>query len=629
MRRKFYNRNFLVYFILLVIFTLLIISNSFSYLSSIFSDRLYGNQAPLNNILIIAIDDISINTIGRWPWQRDVFAQLLPKISDAKAIGIDVSFFENSYNDSSLNSTLNSMNNVVLASEINNDLFFKPIFNVSHGYVNLLTDSDGVTRSFQLGLSEDFKETTMPFAFEVYKKYSSVESYSQARKIINFAGEPGSFDSISFYEALNSKIDSKNRIILIGATAPNLHDSYFVPTSNGISMPGVEIHANIIQNILLDNFLNEQGNLSLIVLVIITSILGFFLLSRIRIYYAFPLVILIIFLYGIMGIYLFNIYNYLLDLFYVPLSLFVFTFAGIAMNYLEEKKQRAYLTDAFGKYVSKDLLSEIISKKHQLKLGGAKREITVFFSDIRKFTTISEKLPPEKLVRFVNEYFTEMTKIIMENKGTVDKFVGDAIMAFWNAPFLEKDHSRLACNAAVSQIRRLRELQKSWKKRNLPILDIGCGIHTGEAIIGNLGSEDRFDYTAMGDSVNLSSRLEGLTKQYGVKIIISESTYKNIKSEFKCRMLDVVKVKGKKLPIRIYELIVDDNSKTNLLISKFENAFNLYSKSKFKKAKLEFEGILKMKKDDFPSKVFIERCNKFLDSPPGKSWDGSFESKEK
>ncbi len=629
MRRKFYNRNFLVYFILLVIFTLLIISNSFSYLSSIFSDRLYGNQAPLNNILIIAIDDISINTIGRWPWQRDVFAQLLPKISDAKAIGIDVSFFENSYNDSSLNSTLNSMNNVVLASEINNDLFFKPIFNVSHGYVNLLTDSDGVTRSFQLGLSEDFKETTMPFAFEVYKKYSSVESYSQARKIINFAGEPGSFDSISFYEALNSKIDSKNRIILIGATAPNLHDSYFVPTSNGISMPGVEIHANIIQNILLDNFLNEQGNLSLIVLVIITSILGFFLLSRIKIYYAFPLVIFIIFLYGIMGIYLFNIYNYLLDLFYVPLSLFVFTFAGIAMNYLEEKKQRAYLTDAFGKYVSKDLLSEIISKKHQLKLGGAKREITVFFSDIRKFTTISEKLPPEKLVRFVNEYFTEMTKIIMENKGTVDKFVGDAIMAFWNAPFLEKDHSRLACNAAVSQIRRLRELQKSWKKRNLPILDIGCGIHTGEAIIGNLGSEDRFDYTAMGDSVNLSSRLEGLTKQYGVKIIISESTYKNIKSEFKCRMLDVVKVKGKKLPIRIYELIVDDNSKTNLLISKFENAFNLYSKSKFKKAKLEFEGILKMKKDDFPSKVFIERCNKFLDSPPGKSWDGSFESKEK
>ena len=307
---------------------------------------------------------------------------------------------------------------------------------------------------------------------------------------------------------------------------------------------------------------------------------------------------------------------------------FIFTSAGIAINYLEEKKQRAYLTDAFGKYVSKDLLSQIIDKEHQLKLGGAKREITIFFSDIRGFTNISEKLSPDKLVQFVNEYLTEMTKIIMENKGTVDKFVGDAIMAFWNAPFLEKDHSRLACLTAVSQVRRLKELQKIWKKQRLPLMKIGCGIHTGEAVIGNMGSDDRFDYTAMGDAVNLSSRLEGLTKQYRVDIIISESTYQKIKDEFNCRLLDKVKVKGKKLPIKIYELSVESNEKTLKLKKQFEKALSLYFNSKFKKAKKEFEKCLRIQ-DDLPSKMFIKRCSEFMKHSPKKPWDGSFEATEK
>ena len=563
-------RRLIVYLILFAIFLLLVVSSSFSYVGSIFSDRLYGNQNPLSNIMIIEIDDVSINNIGRWPWQRDTFANLLTNISDAKAIGIDVSFFEASYNDDLLNSTLSSMDNVVLASEINNKMFFKPIFDVDDGYVNLLTDSDGVTRSLQSGLANDLDDDSMPFAFELYNKYSQGRaSLPDQKYLINFVGEPGTFESVSFYDALNKDIDTKNKIVLIGATAPNLHDNYFVPTSRGIPMSGVEIHANIVQNTVLDNFLIEQGKLSLIILVFLFSILGFFLLSRIKIYYTLLLVLLIIFLYGIIGIYLFNSHNYLLNLFYVPLVLFVFTSVGIAINYLEEKKQSAYLTDAFGKYVSKNLLSQILDKKHQLKLGGAKREITIFFSDIRGFTTISEKFSPEKLVHFVNEYLTEMTKIIMENKGTVDKFVGDAIMAFWNAPFLEKDHPRLACLAAISQVRRLKELQKQWKKRNLPSMNIGCGIHTGEAVIGNMGSEDRFDYTAMGDAVNLSSRLEGLTKQYGVDIIISEATYKKVKDEFNCRLLDVVKVKGKKLPIKIYELLIENNEKKLKLKKQF------------------------------------------------------------
>jgi len=257
---------------------------------------------------------------------------------------------------------------------------------------------------------------------------------------------------------------------------------------------------------------------------------------------------------------------------------------------------------------------------------GQRREITVFFSDIRGFTSISEKLSPEKLVHLVNEYLTEMTKIILENKGTVDKFIGDAIMAFWNAPFLEKDHPKLACQTAIAQIKELDKLKKSWKKRKLPEMDIGIGINTGDAVIGNLGSEDRFDYTAMGDAVNLSSRLEGLTKQYGVSILISESTYKKVKSDFDFRELDKVKVKGKKITVKIYQLLVEPNDK---LVEEFEKGLNLYYKKKFKEAKKHFEACPKIKKDDVPSRIFIERCEAFLKSSPKKGWDGSYEAKEK
>ena len=219
-----------------------------------------------------------------------------------------------------------------------------------------------------------------------------------------------------------------------------------------------------------------------------------------------------------------------------------------------------------------------------------------------------------------------MTKIILEYKGTVDKFIGDAIMAFWNAPLKEKDHPLLACESALAQIKSLKVFNKSIEKEKLSPLVIGCGIHTGETIVGNFGSEDRFDYTALGDSVNVAARLEGLTKYYGVNIIISESTYSFIKDKLKCRKLDAVKVKGKKKPLIIYELCVE---KTDSFIKQFEKALELYFKTNFKEAMEEFEKVLDLKKGDFPSKMFIERCREYIKNPPEKNWDGVFEMKEK
>lgn len=614
----------LTFLIILLIFAILIFANSFSHVRNNLTDRLYGGGKALDSITIVKIDDESINKIGRWPWDRSVTAQIINKVKEAKVIGIDVSFFEPSSNDSSLKEALENNNNVILASEINENILYKPIFNSKTGYVNFQTDSDGVTRSLQSGLSSEI----IPFSFLIYKEGMNNNAvFNSRRYFINFIGPPNSFNSISAYELLNSEnLSFKNKFVLIGATAPNLHDTYFVPTSEGIAMPGVEIHANTLQNLILNNFISRQSSISIFFLALISVIIGMFFISRLKVYYILPLLILAIGIYFYFSLVLFSKYNYVLDLFFFPLALLVSTGAGIGLNYWEEKKQNKFITEAFGKYISKDLLNEIISKRHELKLGGIKREITIFFSDIRGFTGISESLSPEELVQFINEYLSTMTKIILKHKGTVDKFIGDAIMALWNAPIEEKDHPRLACESAIEQAHALRELKKKFAEKNLPEINIGCGINTGEAIIGNMGSHDRFDYTALGDNVNLASRLENLTKEYGVEIIVSESTYEKVKDNFTFRKLDRVKVKGKKIPINIYELCIEPDKK---FLSQFEKAFSLYLKSKFQESLKEFEKAKSIKKDDKTCGIFIGRCIEYAKNPPSSDWDGSFEMTHK
>jgi adenylate cyclase len=276
------------------------------------------------------------------------------------------------------------------------------------------------------------------------------------------------------------------------------------------------------------------------------------------------------------------------------------------------------------------LVKEIMKEPEQLKLGGDKKELTILFSDIRGFTSLSEKMKPEELVHLLNEYLSDMTKIIMEQRGLVDKFIGDAIMAFWGAPLKEKKHADLACESALGMKAKLEELNKKWSKEGLPYLKIGIGIHTGKAVVGNIGSEERFDYTAIGDDVNLSSRLEGVTKQYDVYILISEFTLNELSKEFIVRELDHVTVKGKNHPIKIYEVLGKEGkiSKELLEIKEhFEEGLELYKKQKWDDAIKAFHKSLNL--GDKTSKIFIERCEEFKKNPPVKDWDGVWNLKEK
>jgi len=269
----------------------------------------------------------------------------------------------------------------------------------------------------------------------------------------------------------------------------------------------------------------------------------------------------------------------------------------------------------------------LLVNPEKLKLGGDEKELSVMFSDIRSFTTISEKLTPKKLVRLLNTYLTAMTDLIMDSRGVVDKYIGDAIMAFWGAPINEPLHAQYACRAALEIISVLNEKRGEWQKKFGVELYVGIGINTGEVIIGNIGSDKRFDYTVMGDTVNLASRLEGITKQYRVQIVVSEFTKKQANGKFVFRYLDKVAVKGKKEGVEIYELkgvLGKIDEKTKKLISCFEQGMELYKKQQWDRAIKFFNDLVMQYPNDGPSRVYLNRCQELKNKPPLENWDGIY-----
>jgi adenylate cyclase len=281
-----------------------------------------------------------------------------------------------------------------------------------------------------------------------------------------------------------------------------------------------------------------------------------------------------------------------------------------------------------GKYLSPAVMTEVLKDPDSLKLGGQKIDMTVLFSDIRGFTSMSEKMDPTELVHFLNEYLTEMTNIVYEHEGVLDKYIGDAVMAFWGAPKHQPNHSELACRTAFHMMRRLRELRKGWEERGLPHLDIGVGINTGPMTVGNVGSKSRVDYTIIGDSVNLGSRLEATNKEYGTNIILSQSVLDQLGDTFAVRFLDLIAVKGMKEAAPIYELIAPKDDATAQpkpgFLEQWEIAIGHYKAQRFDDARAAFQRVLELEPDDGPALAYVERCVEMAAAPPGEAWDGVF-----
>ncbi|MFH1912175.1 MAG: adenylate/guanylate cyclase domain-containing protein, partial [Pseudomonadota bacterium] len=281
---------------------------------------------------------------------------------------------------------------------------------------------------------------------------------------------------------------------------------------------------------------------------------------------------------------------------------------------------------AFQYYLTASVINEILKDPSKLKLGGDKKPLSVLFSDIKGFTSISEALSPEELVHLLNEYLTAMTNIVFKYDGLLDKYIGDAIMAVFGAPLDQPDHALRACRTGIEMMSELRRLREKWAAEGRPDVNIRVGINSGEMVVGNMGSEMRFDYTVMGDSVNLASRLEGTNKEYGTSVMISEFTYELVKDELFCRELDAVRVVGKKLPVRIYELLGEkrEGAQWQEFVGRFETGLAKYREGLWEEAISAFRSVLEVRPEDYPARLYIERCEALKKNPPEGAWDGVF-----
>ena len=516
------------------------------------------------------------------------------------------------------------------------------------GYFNMIPDPDGVVRAapMVMCLGED---TIAPLALQTLRHATDhswlvleLESYGVAGIqweggwiptseegfiIINYRGKARTFPYLSAVDVLRGTAGEeqiKDKIVLVGAVATGIFDLRVTPLDP--VFPGVEVHATIIDNILRGDYIQRPGWVSLVdilVLLCLGALLGA-LYPRVGV------------LGGglfMAGVFVGQLYlntqvliqrGYWLNAMY-PSLLVPLSYLGVTVHkYLMEEREKRRLKGAFQVYVAPAVVQEILRDPSRLKLGGEQRVLTVLFSDIRGFTSIAEGLSPEELVLLLNEYLTEMTHVVFRHEGTLDKYIGDAIMAIYGAPLPQPDHPLRACHSAMEMLEALGSLRQRWELKGLPELDIGIGINTGEMVVGNMGSERRFDYTVMGDHVNLASRLEGLNKQYGTHVLVSEFTACHLGGRFACREVDLVRVKGKSKPVRIYELLGSRSSISgdSSWLELFAQGLELYRQMRWDEAHGCFARVLELSPQDGPSKLYLQRCKALRASPPAGPWDG-------
>ncbi len=454
-----------------------------------------------------------------------------------------------------------------------------------------------------------------------------------SRLLVNYHGPARTYPYVSFANAALKKFPPgtfKDKIVLVGASATGIGDLRATPFG-GIDFPGTEIHANVIDNILNQQFIVQRGMQALVDVGFI-FLFGIPLGIWLAVVQPRWMILGLAFVFPFAGIvYWAFLHGWWLN-FIVP-AVFVLipnvSLVGLYRVLIEEQEKRK-VRSAFQQYAPPEVIRRLLRDPERVK--PRKTEVSVLFSDIRGFTTISETLDAQALAGLLNGYLTEMTRIIFRYQGTLDKYIGDAVMAIWGAPFDEPDHAQRCCLGAVSMLARLAELQLQWRAQGSPVLEIGIGINTGIASVGNMGSSLRYGYTAMGDAVNLAARLEGLNKEYGTQILISEFTRRVLRNDqFIFREIDFIRVKGKLQPVTIYEILgprARENSGEEL-VALFGAAREAYKHRDWRTARSAWAAILERWPDDGPSRVFLARCEEYIAEEPSVEWDGVYAMKHK
>jgi adenylate cyclase len=587
--------------------------------------KLRGPIAPGPETVIAAIDEKSINKLGRFPWPRSVWGRVVDRLTEegARVIVFDVFFTEpeNVESDDLLQKAIQKSGRVILPlvfdfsetgykesgftdakldfmvpsayavlKNTGADGHFSPLeakmvlptllrfsaFAKSLAQINMIPDEDGTLRWEMLAIKYQ-DDYYAPIGLQAARLHRGLEMTDLAldgaggavqlgdaaipidrfgRMLINYRGPAGTFPFYSVSDILDRTTPPgafKDRIILIGPTALGIYDLRVTPFSN--NMPGIEKHASVVDNLLRGDFLYRTETSVLFLIVLFALVLGV-ALPRLGAGAGAALFVALFAGYLWLVYYLFAAKGIWFNLVY-PASALFFGYTGqTAYRFFMEERRARDIRRMFSSYVSKRIVDELIRDPSKAKLGGDRKEITVLFSDIRGFTTFSEKHQPEEVVSLLNEYLGAMTEIVFEHEGTLDKFVGDAIMALWGAPVGQPDHAERAVRCALAMIEKLKQLQAKWTAEGRYAIDIGIGINTGEMVVGNMGAEGKkMDYTVIGDNVNLGARLEGLTRKYNNHIIISEYTHAKVKDLVQALELDSVTVKGKEKPVVVYDLV--------------------------------------------------------------------------
>lgn len=592
MEKKKLIRDLVESLIVAVMVFLLTITNLFYSIDYLLKDALYQIPRGIDNqIKIIAIDERTLDALGPiQTWSRQQYADLISILNtyeDAKPaiIGFDIIFsgHVDEAGDAAFAKMAEESGNVVVASQFiysekseldDNGLRVFPIDSVVYpyeelmnvvdtGYANVSQDSDGTVRRV---IPEERYDGQVYYSFSrmIYGKYceqkgiteNPVKTDKYGRTLINYSGRPSDYECISMIDILDGKIDSrafKDSTILVGAYATGMQDNFNVPNGYSSQMYGVEIHANILQAFLQDRFsVNGNPYVFGIILAVVCAIMHF-IFKRSRIWLSTILLVAAIAAELVAGVIL-NNNGIAISLVYMPLVLIVSYIYCLAIGYILEKLKRKKVINAFKKYVAPEVVDEIAKKgDFRIKLGGENRDIAVLFVDIRGFTTMSEVLEPEQVVEILNQYLNLTTSAIFKNRGTLDKFVGDATMAVFNSPFDLDDYEFRAVCAAMDIVAGGAALEDKLMKEFGRSVGFGVGVNCGPAVVGNVGCEFRMDFTAIGDTVNTAARLEANAKKG--QVLISDTIYERVKDRVEVEEVGEIPLKGKSKGVFVYSVV--------------------------------------------------------------------------
>jgi len=536
----------------------------------------------------------------------------------------------------------------------------------SYGFFNIDPDADGTIRRALLVIRYQDLDFFPSLDLQVLRQYENIPDqqiaayigaygleriqfgnhdlrpWKDGNVLINYVGPYHSYPHYSMVDVLQGNVPAdafRDKIVFFGATAVAIGDLRNTPFKEGSAYMGVEVHANILDNLLHTaepgrTFLIRGFNEEIVdIAFIILFGLGLGLLfGRTRPLTATVMVLAV--LAAFFGFVYFGFAHWgRWYSFVVPAATLVASYASItSFRVITEEREKRKIRRTFSQYLSPGVIALIEKDPNEyIRPGGEVKDLTVMFSDIRDFTTLSEGLSPDDLVNLLNQYLSAMTDILFRNLGTLDKYIGDAIMAFWGSPFPQPDHAARACTCALEMIASLAKLNQKWVEQGGRPIAIGIGLNTGPVNVGNMGSDKRLAWTVMGDNVNLASRLEGMTKQYRSRIIISESTYDQVADQFVAREVDRIRVKGKKLPVVIYELLakISEADAYAPLLTKYNAALDVYRSQNWPEATGMFGELLAAYPDDGPTQVLLQRCVEFLEEAPEPDWDGVYVMKSK